>query len=375
MVTDRVKLLSAMIFLFVLYHQAVADEAASTGGPSGVSAKEEISLSRFIEDHNFIFRWSPLLDTGELKYGNDIFGFKIGEDFIIHNYREKVSGCRVTRKNGLVTIDRKTADTILQKSGFMATAEEPSPAAANKALKPSGHRIAAILIDPGHGGRDTGAIGVHESDGKKIVVNEKDIVLDIALELNKKLASAYRDKKIILTRNNDTYPSLDDRVEKANSVKLGKNEAIVFVSIHANASFNKKAKGFEVWYLPPDYRRELIDAESVDRNTRDILPILNTMLEEEFTIESILLAQNILDGIDAAVGSKDLNRGLKEETWFVVRNAKMPSVLVEVGFVSNREEAIKLSEKEYLKKLTEGIYNGIKRFIDNLETITVNGDM
>ena len=270
----------------------------------------------------------------------------------------------------------------MQKTGFSSSSNSvasvgttPKKTITNKNLYPSGHRIAAIIIDPGHGGKDPGAIGRHEANGKSFTINEKDIVLDIALELNKKLVSAYKDKKIIMSRNNDTYPSLEERVEKGNSVKLDKNEAIIMVSIHANASFNKNAKGFEVWYLPPDYRRDLIDAKSVDNKTRDILPILNTMLEEEFTIESMLLAQNILEGVDASIGEKELARGLKEEIWFVVRNAKMPTVLIEVGFVSNKEEAQKLADKTYLKKITEGIYNGIKKFIDNIETINFSGEM
>ena len=337
---------------------------------------QEIGLDAFIETNSFIYKWSPFLDTGELRYGSDSFRFKIGENYIVYNYKEKITGSSISRKNGAVTLDKKTADMILQKAGFSssATAVAPRTSRNNENLQPSGHRVAAILIDPGHGGRDPGAIGRHEVKGKPFVINEKDIVLDIALELNKMLISTYKDKKIVLTRNNDTYLLLEDRVEKGNSVKLDRNEAIIMVSIHANASLNKNAKGFEVWYLPPDYRRNIIDEKSVDPSIRDILPILNTMLEEEFTIESILLAQNILDGLGASLGDQSPSRGSKEETWFVVKNSKMPSVLVEVGFVTNEEEAQKLADKAYLKKITEGIYNGIKKFIDNIETINFSGE-
>ncbi|MCL2706378.1 MAG: N-acetylmuramoyl-L-alanine amidase [Spirochaetaceae bacterium] len=339
---------------------------------------QEIGLADFITTNNFIYQWSPFLDTGELKYGSDSFRFKVGEGYIVYNYKEKIDGF-ISRKNGSLKLDKKTADMILQKTGFSSgnpsSSEITSKNSVNdKNLRPSGYRVAAILIDPGHGGKDPGAIGRHDVNGKSFVINEKDIVLDIALELNKKLVSTYKDKKIILSRNNDSYITHEDRVEKGNSFKLDKNEAIIMVSIHANASLNKNAKGFEVWYLPPDYRRQLIDVTTVDKKTKDILPILNSMLEEEFTIESMLLAQNILDGLGASLGEKELIRGLKEEIWFVVRNAKMPSVLIEVGFVSNKEEAQKLANKAYLKKITEGIYNGIKSFIDNFETITFAGE-
>ena len=362
MLNSDFKLPAILLFLIIFTFPAVSQETGY------------ITIEDFLTRNNFVFKWSPILDTGELEYGSDSFSFKTGTDFMIFNYKEIINNVKIERKDGIIRMDKKTADIILEKSGFFKISDTAKTDSASAVSKPSGHRIAAILIDPGHGGRDTGAIGRHENDGKSLIINEKDIVLDISLELNRLLSSTYRDKKIILTRNKDVYPSLEERVEKANSIKLDKNEVIVFVSIHANASFNKNAKGFEVWYLPPDYRRDLIDADTFDKNTKDILPILNTMLEEEFTIESILLAQHILDGLDKSIGNKELNRGLKEETWFVVRNAKMPSVLVEVGFVSNKEEAFKLSEKEYLKKLTEGIYNGVKRFIDNLESIRINGE-
>jgi N-acetylmuramoyl-L-alanine amidase len=156
-------------------------------------------------------------------------------------------------------------------------------------------------------------------------------------------------------------------VEMANSMKLAPHEAIIYISVHANASLNSKAKGFEVWYLPSDYRRTLIDQESIGTESEDVIPILNTMLEEEYTTESILLAQRILKGMDEKLGEYTENRGLKEEIWFVVRKAKMPSVLIELGFVTNREEALLLSRKEYLRKLSHAIYNGTSGFIDDFE--------
>ena len=106
----------------------------------------------------------------------------------------------------------------------------------------------------------------------------------------------------------------------------------------------------------------------MDEGRAEILPILNTMLEEEYTVESILLARNILEGIDGMVGDRTENRGLKEETWFVVRKAKMPSILIELGFVTNKEEAELLADKNYLMKMSEGIYNGVVDFIIYFES-------
>ncbi len=317
---------------------------------------EDIRLSDFVKKNNAEFRWDPLKGTCEILLEDSVYRFKLDSSFLVKNYREKYKTPLFYMKDLEIYLPGE-AEKIMTTGRMKADNEDGF----------TGHRIAAILIDPGHGGKDSGAIGRHSVDGKSLVIEEKDVVLDISKKLYRKLKSRYKDKKILLTRNDDSYPALENRVEMANNVKLGQNEAVIYLSIHANASFNKKAKGFEVWYLPPDYRRDLIDKNSVEKGSEEIIPILNTMLEEEYTIESILLAQNILNGLKKNAGSLTVERGMKEETWFVVRNAKMPSVLVEVGFVSNKEEAVLLNSDDYLQKLTDGIYNGIENFIQNIE--------
>jgi N-acetylmuramoyl-L-alanine amidase len=151
----------------------------------------------------------------------------------------------------------------------------------------------------------------------------------------------------------------------ANSVKLGEHEAIIYISIHANSAFNPTSSGFEVWYLTPDYRRTVID--KTDKDSAEILPILNSMMEEEFTTESVLIAKTLMDNLAGQIGKQSQNRGIKEESWFVVRNARMPSVLVELGFVSNPDEVRLLANDDYLQKCATGIYNGLSTFISHFE--------
>jgi N-acetylmuramoyl-L-alanine amidase len=321
---------------------------------------EDLKLSEWLEKNNGGFRWAPLKNSGEILFDDSIYGFKLDQIYLVKNYREKHRIPPFYMKGIEIYIPEDAAKIILGEEDVDMDLNYPES---------SGHRIAAILIDPGHGGKDSGAVGRHRVNNQSMVVQEKDVVLDISKNLYKKLKSKYKDKKILLTRNDDSYPDLESRVEMANNVRLKENEAVVYLSVHANASFNTKAKGFEVWYLPPDYRRDLIDEKSVEKGNEEIIPILNTMLEEEYTLESILLARNIINGLKISTGNKTINRGLKEETWFVVRNAKMPSVLIEVGFVSNEEEAQLLNSDDYLKKLTDGIYNGIEDFIENIENM------
>jgi N-acetylmuramoyl-L-alanine amidase len=225
-------------------------------------------------------------------------------------------------------------------------------------------RIAAIVVDPGHGGKDVGAVGTHTVNGRTLRAVEKDITLRASQMLHARLSAAYPDKQVLLTRTGDTYPTLDDRVAMANAVSLKENEAIVFISIHANASFNKDARGYEVWYLSPDYRRDLIDR---DRYSPEILPILSDMIDEEFTRESLMIARNILDRLKETMGNTMPSRGIKAEEWFVVRNALMPSVLVELGFVTNEEDAILMTSDTHLRNLSEALYKGIADFVTTFE--------
>jgi N-acetylmuramoyl-L-alanine amidase len=149
----------------------------------------------------------------------------------------------------------------------------------------------------------------------------------------------------------------------ANSLSLKDNEAAIFISVHLNSSLsNRNARGYEVWYLSPNYRRELID-RSKYTDSKDVISILNSMLEEEITTESILLANSILKRLDESAVASSPNRGLKADDLFVVRKARMPSVLVELGFLSNREEALLMNDDAYLKDLSEALYKGISDFI------------
>jgi N-acetylmuramoyl-L-alanine amidase len=227
-------------------------------------------------------------------------------------------------------------------------------------------RIAAVIIDPGHGGKDSGAVGTHSINGKSLKSVEKEITLEVSKGLYSLLSSAYPDKRILMTRQGDTYPSLEDRVSIANSVALKENEAIIYVSVHANASLNKSARGYEVWYLSPEYRRTLVDREKFT-DSAEVVHIFNDMLEEEFTMESITIARFILNRFTEILGTSLPSRGLKAENWYVVRNARMPSVLVELGFVSNPDDARLMADQAHLKKFSEALYKGIRDFVEEFE--------
>jgi len=321
-----------------------------------------ISLSTIITETHAVFRWDAIRSLGELKLYGRVVVFKPGIPFLLFNYTEKSEFLEISEhSDGEIYFSKKAEDIIL--NFFLP------PVISKDSL-----RIKAIVIDPGHGGKDPGAVGNYILNGKAAQLKEKDIVLTVGLELASELTNEYPDKEIILTRSTDEFISLEQRTAIANKIELNENESIIFVSVHANASINSKAKGFEVWCLPPEYRREVLDDSVKQSEPEDVVPILNTMLEEEITVESILLAQSIQKGLSLEIGDKIDDRGLKEESWFVVRNAKMPAVLVEMGFITNQDEALILGDQTYLKKISKGIYNGISGFIDHFEKQYSSGE-
>lgn len=321
-----------------------------------------VSLNSIISDSSALLRWDPYRSMGELTLSGKSVIFKPGIPFLLFNYSQKSVNLNIQRgNNGEIVFSKEAAEIIIDYF-FSSVAQSNSL------------RIKAIIIDPGHGGKDPGAIGQYTDDGKQFHLQEKNIVLTVGQSVAAALRRTYEDKDIILTRSTDEFITLEQRTIIANEIELKENESIIFISIHANASLNSKAKGFEVWYLPPDFRRELLDESVMATELQGVIPILNTMLEEEITVESILLAQSIQKGLKNIIGDKIADRGLKEESWFVVRNAKMPAVLVELGFITNQEEALILGNQTHLKKISKGIYNGVSSFIDHFESQYSSGE-
>ncbi|MCL2381884.1 MAG: N-acetylmuramoyl-L-alanine amidase [Treponema sp.] len=322
--------------------------------PQTMSLDEALTSLSNIGAGDAQFRWDPFFASGTFTVGRHEAAFTSGR----------------AGENGAVLLDRR--DVLTLPLPYTERGAIRFPQAFVDQVKTtlaryieedrSRFRVAAIIIDPGHGGRDPGAIGNHVIRGAPLRSVEKDIVLDVSLRLHALLAAAFPDKQVLLTRGTDVHITLEDRVNLANTIPMAENEVAIFVSIHANASFNRDARGFEVFYLRPGYRREVIDRNRHADNA-EVLSILNSMMEQTLATESIILANNILRRFEEVVGDVKPNRGIKPAEWFVVRNARMPSVLVETGFVTNETDALLMSGEAHLQRLSQALYKGISDFI------------
>ena len=299
------------------------------------------------------FFYEPASGTCIFSLGLNEVRMLIGGNFVLFNFSKLVSGYPpIEYKNGSFIAPAQTAQAILEF--FEGFADE------------SRLRVGAVVIDPGHGGKDPGAYR-KTIDGVEINIYEKDINLKIGKNLYAKLIREYPDKKIIMTRDSDVYPELEERSRIANEIDLPENEAVIFISIHADGAVSSIPYGFSVHYFPAENDRDFLTSEHVDKNQHEILPLLNDMYDQEMHMESYQLAKRIIDELEKKVGDVSQTRGLKEDNFSVVRRSLMPAVLIETGFVSNLEEAKRLKNDNYLMKLADAIYNGIDLFIDDFE--------
>lgn len=319
---------------------------------SKIFANEKINLLYEATTRGINMYWDSLAKTGALEKNGHQISFRPGDFLVLLDNKKALITDAPFAEGGAIFVSKDfmdKAENFFEKENLQNT-----------------FRVGAVLIDPGHGGKDPGALQTLTIDGKKVTLCEKDLTLAVGKMLFQKMKSAYPDKQIILTRNTDVFLTLAERTEIANKVSLKNNEAIIYISIHINASLDKKASGYEVWYLSPGYRRTVIKSADAD-NDKTLFPILNAMTEEEYTTESVLIAKFIMDGLASEIGDKSKARGIKAEEWFVVKNANMPSVLVELGFLTNVQEAKNLNDKKYLEKATNGIFSGMSDFIMHFE--------
>lgn len=222
-----------------------------------------------------------------------------------------------------------------------------------------------IVLDPGHGGHDPGAVGPNK-------LFEKDVVLDIALKL-KKILSEIPNLEIFLTRDKDIYIPLEERTAIANS-----KNADLFVSIHANASTRRNAKGIETYLLNWTNDEEAMKVAARENQISlkkmkkmhkemDVLEIIKSdLIRENKRDESIKLAnyvqKSMVNDLDKSY-SHIVDHGVKQALFYVLMGAQMPSVLVEVSFISNPVEEKLLSKENYRGDLAKSIASGINKYM------------
>jgi N-acetylmuramoyl-L-alanine amidase len=273
------------------------------------------------------------------------------------------------------TNDSPAPTTSLTKKGRKGkpapdSSAEPARAAVPTAdgqtslVRALGLKIGRIVIDAGHGGHDSGTIG---ADG----IQEKDVVLDVALRLGKALHERLG-AEIIYTRSDDTFIPLETRTAIAN-----KAQADLFLSIHANSSSDSSARGVETYYLnftsSPDALETAARENAVsDQSIHQLSELVKKIALKDKISESREFAGDVEASLYGGLqrgnaGLKD--RGVKKAPFVVLIGANMPSILAEISFVTNPKDADQLRQPDYRQRVAESLYKGVAKYAGGLSGV------
>jgi N-acetylmuramoyl-L-alanine amidase len=254
---------------------------------------------------------------------------------------------------------RQAAPTQLeqQKTAYASQKEQQLVKTTPRSIVKPG-KIRRIVVDPGHGGKDPGAVGLNG-------LQEKDVVLSIGHLLAKKLKEELG-IDAVMTRESDVFIELQERTAIAN--KVG---ADLFISIHANASLNRKANGIETYYLNLAKTEKAAQLAARENGTSlDKVSLLQAVLFDLMANyklnDSAHLAEEVQKALYRRMSVQNpltKNLGVKQGPFYVLVGATMPSILVESAFISNLDEEAKLKDPQFLEQTAEGILDGVVAYI------------
>ena len=256
---------------------------------------------------------------------------------------------------------RKTKATAAAAEAAPVRAADKTAEGETSLIRALGLKIGRIVIDAGHGGHDSGTIGAGG-------IEEKDVVLDVALRLGKLLHERLG-AEIIYTRSDDTFIPLETRTAVAN-----KAQADLFLSIHANSSADPAARGVETYYLNFTSDPMALDVAAREnavsgQSIHQLSDLVKKITLKDKIAESREFATDVEDSLYAGLtkgnaGLKD--RGVKKAPFVVLIGANMPSILAEISFVTNPQDADQLRQPEYRERVAESLYRGVARYESGL---------
>jgi N-acetylmuramoyl-L-alanine amidase len=228
-------------------------------------------------------------------------------------------------------------------------------------IRALGLRIGKIVIDPGHGGHDTGTIGPNG-------LLEKDLVLDVSKRLGK-LLEARLGAGVVFTRRDDTFIPLETRTSIANQ-----EQADLFVSVHANSSRDSDARGVETYYLnftssPDALEVAARENAAADKSIHELQDLVKKIALKEKIEESREFAADVQQSLHTGLAAKNTairDRGVKKAPFVVLIGANMPSILAEISFISNPNDEKRLKSADYRQRIAESLYRGIARYVNGL---------
>ena len=247
---------------------------------------------------------------------------------------------------------------------------KPTASGDRSLIRALGLKIGKIVIDPGHGGHDTGTIGPNG-------LQEKDLVLEVGRRLGK-LLEARLGAEVVYTRKDDTFIPLETRTAIANQQR-----ADLFISIHANSSDDPAARGVETYYLNFTSSPEALEVAArenavSEKSIYELQDLVKKIALKEKIEESREFAGDVQESLHGGLAAKSpgiRNRGVKKAPFIVLIGANMPSILAEISFVSNPGDERRLETSEYRQRIAESLYRGIAKYVNGLSGVKLASKM
>jgi N-acetylmuramoyl-L-alanine amidase len=309
--------------------------------PSATVPAGLVSVQDLCRKYNAECRWDGVSQTISVAYAGKSIQALVGTDVVVIGTDRVTLSAPLASRQGVVMapadFERKVFGAGLPQEDYVKGAQS--------------RRLGTVVIDAGHGGKDSGALGI---SGMK----EKDVVLDVARRVKKAFEAS--GVQVLMTRDSDVFVTLADRTAMAS-----RPDVDLFVSIHANANRARGANGIEVYYMGTFSREDRTEDQRMRNEKKlgalfnmrgdspDIKMIVMDMLYEFKRAFSSGLSEAIMRGFQREMPRR--NRGSKPGRFFVLRNTLIPAVLVEVGFVTNPKEAALLKDGAYRQRLADSI--------------------
>ena len=221
---------------------------------------------------------------------------------------------------------------------------------------PFSYPVSTVILDAGHGGKDPGASASYSFSGGTI--NESDLVLDITKRVHALLTSENPSLKLVMTRTDDTYISLAERSRIAYTTELSPQSSLLFVSIHINSALSHEATGFEVLTKRQGKRVSFLDEDTPIRNIPLYAPFSALELNRLLNQRNLFIARTFEEVLSQRMVTSR-NRGIKERDLYVLNASRVPAVLLEVGFLSNEDEARNIITPEWRQQVAQAIAQAI----------------
>lgn len=243
---------------------------------------------------------------------------------------------------------------------------QPTAAGDRSLIRALDLKIGKIVIDPGHGGHDTGTIGPNG-------LEEKDLVLDVSKRLGRLLATRLG-AEVVYTRTDNTFIPLEERTAIAN-----RESADLFISIHANSSSDPDARGVETYYLNFTSSRDALEVAArenavSEKSIHELQDLVKTIALKEKIEESHEFATDVEYSLHKGLSAKNpgiRDRGVKKAPFIVLIGANMPSILAEISFVSNPGDERRLKTTDFRQRIAESLYRGIAKYVNGLSGVKV----